>query len=438
MSEVVATAQPGLAGKYQPYPEYKDSGISRLGNIPGHWQPKQLKRMASIKNGRDYKHVEAPEGFPVIGSGGQFTWSSEYIYNGESVLLGRKGTVDRPLYINGPFWTVDTMFYTKVLNIIPAKFLYYAALTIEFGLYSTNTALPSMTQEDLGNVHFGSPSYEEAENIAAFLDYEVTRIDRLIAKQQRLIELLKEKRQAVISHAVTKGLNPQAPMKDSGIEWLGQVPEHWRISQPRYLCHFVGGGTPSKDNPVFWNGNIPWVSPKDMKQDFVSDSIDNISEHAISESSVKLIPSDAVLMVVRGMILAHSVPVALTTVPVTINQDMKAMIVDSKRLNGEYWLRLLQGFKYILLDLTESSAHGTKCLRSEGFDKLSVPIPPLEEQIQIIEYMNSTLDRIDKLLLKANNLIGFAEERRTALISAAVTGKIDLRGWIPSADEVAA
>ncbi|WP_460645983.1 restriction endonuclease subunit S [Leclercia adecarboxylata] len=218
-------------------------------------------------------------------------------------------------------------------------------------------------------------------------------------------------------------------MKDSGVEWLGEVPEHWGVSQPRYLCRFVGGGTPSKDNLAFWNGDLPWVSPKDMKQDLVSDSIDKITEEAVLASSVNLIPSGSVLMVVRGMILIHSVPVALTTRTVTINQDMKAMVVDRHRLNGTFWLRHLQGVKNVLLDLTESSAHGTKCLRSEGFEKLSVPIPPLDEQLHIVNYLTSTLERIDKTHDKANKLIHLAEERRTALISAAVTGKIDLRGW---------
>ncbi|HHO2162169.1 TPA: restriction endonuclease subunit S, partial [Aeromonas hydrophila] len=299
MSELVATSQQGLVGKYKPYPEYKDSGISRLGNIPNHWQSKKLKRMASIENGRDYKHIEVSEGFPVIGSGGQFTWSSEYIYNGESVLLGRKGTVDRPLYIDGPFWTVDTMFYTKVYNIIPAKFLYYAALTIEFGLYSTNTALPSMTQEDLGNVYFGSPTYEEAENIAAFLDYETARIDRLIAQQQRLIELLKEKRQAVISHAVTKGLNSDAPMKDSGIEWLGQVPEHWVVTKVKDATYRIVDGP--HFSPKYQDEGYMFISARNIKVDRWSlDDAKYVSESDFLEFNKRVKPESGDVLLTKG------------------------------------------------------------------------------------------------------------------------------------------
>lgn len=434
--------------KYAAYPEYKDSGIEWLGNIPSTWKLSKIAwhfRAEKGKSGqlltKEYcglNHGEYPvysgqtENNGVMGNIDSF----EFDTGAEGVLFSTTvGAKAMTLsHLRGKFsLSQNCMIIASRNYAFVTRFAYYhfqPLFAYERGLIPEHMQA-SFRIEDLYSYLIATPSEEEQRTIAAFLDYETARIDQLIAKQQQLIELLKEKRQAVISHTVTKGLNPNAPMKDSGVEWLGQVPEHWSISQPRYLCHFVGGGTPSKENPFFWDGDIPWVSPKDMKQDFISDSIYKISEHAISESSVKLIPSDAVLMVVRGMILAHSVPVALTTVPVTINQDMKAMIVDSRKLNGEYWLRLLQGIKNILLDLTESSAHGTKCLRSEDFDKLSIPIPPLEEQTHIIEYTNFTLARIDKLLLKATNLIGFAKERRTALISAAVTGKIDLRDWTP-------
>lgn len=257
----------GSIAKYQKYAEYKDSGVEWLGEIPSSWKLTRLKFLAKIKNGQDYKHVETETGFPVMGSGGQFTYSSTYMFDKPSVLLGRKGTIDKPLYIDEPFWTVDTMYYTEVQKEIDVKYFYYLSKTILFDRYSTNTALPSMTQENLNNFEFSVPSVKlERTQIAAFLDHETAKIDSLIEKQQKLIALLKEKRQAVISHAVTKGLNPNAPMKDSGVEWLGEVPEHWEMCPLKYLCDFSGGGTPTKDNLSYWeSGSIPWVSPKDMK-----------------------------------------------------------------------------------------------------------------------------------------------------------------------------
>lgn len=458
MTEAVATEQLELVGRYRPYLEYSDSGLSWLGIIPNHWELKRAKFIFQ----RVQRPVRDMDEIVTAFRDGQVTLRSNRRTEGFTNALqeiGYQGVRKSDLLIHamdgfaGAIGVSDSDGKcSPVCSVcIPVSNecvepLYYGYLIRQLAVTGFITSLSKGIRERSTEFRFSEfsplelalPSICEQRTIAAFLDYETARIDRLIAQQQRLIELLKEKRQAVISHAVTKGINPDAFMKDSGVEWLGQVPEHWGISQPRYLCRFVGGGTPSKDNPEFWDGDLPWVSPKDMKQEFISNSIDRITERAVSASSVNLIPSSAVLMVVRGMILAHSVPVALTTKPVTINQDMKAMIVDNRRLNSVFWLRCLQGLKNRLLDLTESSAHGTKCLRSEDFETLSVPIPPLEEQLRILDYLDSTLDHIDLLLVKATKLICLAEERRTALISAAVTGKIDLRGWTPPAEEVAA
>lgn len=259
-----------MAGRYKQYPEYRSSDIEWLGEIPTTWKLSRLKFMAKIKNGQDHKSVETDEGYPVIGSGGQFTYASQFTYDQESVLLGRKGTIDRPLYINEPFWTVDTMYYTVISKDILPKYLYYLALTIQFGRYSTNTALPSMTQEHLGNYIFATPKDKsDQDTIANFLDHETAKIDTLIKKQQHLIQLLKEKRQAVISHAVTKGLNPNAKMRDSGVEWLGEVPEHWKVSKFGYVSMVVRGGSPRPaGDPELFNGDYsPWVTVAEITKD---------------------------------------------------------------------------------------------------------------------------------------------------------------------------
>ena len=187
-----------------PDAKMKDSGVEWPKQMPSHWKRCPLKFLAKIKNGQDYKAVEAEDGFPVLGSGGRFTYASKYMYNQESVLLGRKGTIDKPLHINEPFWTVDTMYYTEISPATCGKFIYYLALTIPFGKYSTNTALPSMTQEHLGNNQFAVSSCEkEQKQIAKFLDYETGKIDLLIEKAGNAIELIQERRTALISAAVT-------------------------------------------------------------------------------------------------------------------------------------------------------------------------------------------------------------------------------------------
>lgn len=182
----------------------KDSGVEWLDEIPEHWRICKLKNLAKICNGQDYKLVQAETGYPVIGSGGQFAWANTFLYDKPSVLLGRKGTIDKPLYIDKAFWTVDTMYYTEVFDCIIEKYLYYLALTIQFNCYATNTALPSMTQEHLGNYSFSlSFNLSEQKLIINSIEKSLIKIDALTEKQLKQIELLKERRTALISAAVT-------------------------------------------------------------------------------------------------------------------------------------------------------------------------------------------------------------------------------------------
>lgn len=184
----------------------KDSGVEWLGKVPEHWKIGRLKNIVFIKNGSDYKKFEienSEKSYPVYGSGGIFTNSSKYIYNQESVLFGRKGTINKPLYVTNPFWTVDTMFYSQIKHNVRGKYVYYQSLGFPYERYSSNTALPSMTQTDLLNLFVTIPSILEQTQIASYLDKETAKIDAMIEKQRLLIEKLKEYRASIISHAVT-------------------------------------------------------------------------------------------------------------------------------------------------------------------------------------------------------------------------------------------
>ncbi|WP_417503101.1 restriction endonuclease subunit S [Marinobacter sp.] len=183
----------------------KDSGVGWLGEVPSGWKLGRLKHLLRICGGRDYKAVESnnPADYPVIGSGGQFIYAVDYLYDGESVLLGRKGTIDKPLYVKGKFWTVDTMFYTEVLPGTSGRYAYYLAMTIPFGLYSTNTALPSMSQFDLANHELPLPPFTEQTEIALLLDEQTAKLDALIWEAKKSIEIMTERRSALTSAAVT-------------------------------------------------------------------------------------------------------------------------------------------------------------------------------------------------------------------------------------------
>jgi len=283
---------------------------------------------------------------------------------------------------------------------------------------------------DIGNSYFSQPTSLEQTQIAAFLDHETAKIDLLIGQQQELIRLLKEKRQAVISHAVTKGLNPHAPLKDSGIEWLGQVPAHWSVKPLKYLMSLTSGGTPSKDNLEYWEGTIPWASSKDLKSDELFDTQDHITQKALDIGGAALVPTGSILTVVRGMILLHTFPVVVTRVPMAINQDLKA-IQPTAGITADFLAWLLRGASEVVLSTTDEAGHGTKVLRMESWLAIQVPIPPLKEQASIVAGIIKRLGQLDNLTNDAYRATDLLQERRTALISAAVTGKIDVRAWQP-------
>lgn len=198
-SEISRVVTRGL----KPNVKLRPSGIDWIGEIPEHWIIAPFKRAMTINNGCDYKHIVCEDGYPVIGSGGQFAYASDYLYDGEVLLLGRKGTIDRPIHFIGKFWTVDTMFYAVPNNEVCCKFMYYQSLGFPFDYYSTATALPSMAASDLANNPIVVPPLSEQCKIADYLDKKCAEIDGLKSKLKKKRDTLVELRQAMISEVVT-------------------------------------------------------------------------------------------------------------------------------------------------------------------------------------------------------------------------------------------
>lgn len=212
--------------------------------------------------------------------------------------------------------------------------------------------------------------------------------------------------------------------KESGVPWLGQIPAHWSLNYLGNVVNVSGGCTPSKENLDFWNGSIPWVSPKDMKRDVISDSEDHVTDLALKKSSLRLIPSPSVLMVIRGMILDHTVPIGLTARPVTVNQDMKALRPQAG-ISAQFLAHFLRAMNEPLLARVEEAGHGTKALRTDLWRKLPVLIPPEPEQHAIVSFLDRKSAAIDALIAKKERLIDLLREKRQALIMQAVTKGLD-------------
>lgn len=227
-----------------------------------------------------------------------------------------------------------------------------------------------------------------------------------------------------IRQARPRRFRPYPEYRDSEIEWLGEVPAEWQEYKLGYLANSISGGTPTKDNPEFWRGDIPWVSPKDMKVRIIRDAADHISSVALSQTGLKLIQPPAVLIVVRGMILAHTFPVAVTAVPATINQDMKALKLRSG-VSSEFFAYLIEGAARYFLSLIEEAGHGTKRLRSDLWRSTKLFLPALDEQRAIAAFLDRESAKIDGLVAKKERLIELLQEKRTALITRAVTQGLD-------------
>lgn len=317
------------------YDEYKDSGVAWIGKVPKHWEVIPFKRAMTIYNGSDYKHIQVEiAGYPVIGSGGEFARASQYVYDGEVVLLGRKGTIDKPMYYNGKFWTVDTMFYAIPKKHVNCKYLYYQALIIPFERYATSTALPSMTQTDLNLNIISLPSTVEQVAIADYLDTHCAKIDNLISIQQKRIALLQELKQSVITHAVTKGLNPNVEMKQSGVEWIGDVPKHWEVCKLKHYSQVFGRigfrGYNQTDLVNEGEGAIT-LSPSNMQNGILNyDKCSYLSWKKYYESPEIMIYNDDVLFVKTGSTYGKISYVADLPMEATINPQ----IVVFKNIKG--------------------------------------------------------------------------------------------------------
>lgn len=440
-----------MSGKYQAYPAYQESGEEWLGNVPNHWDVIQIKHLSVVKRGASPRPIDDVKYFD---DGGEYAWtriadvtaSDVYLTKApqrlsdlgsslsvklepESLFLSIAGTVGKPCITGMKACIHDGFVYFPELKI-PSKFLFYvfAGEQAYKGLGKFGTQL-NLNTDTVGGIKIGCTTNDELEGIVSFLDHETAKIDTLIEKQQQLIKLLKEKRQAVISHAVTKGLNPNAPMRDSGVEWLGEVPKGWEMVPLKYLCNFSGGGTPSKDNLSYWTGgDIPWVSPKDMKSFWLSETQDKLTEKAVEDSSTNFIEAGALLMVVRSGILQRTIPIAINKVRVTLNQDMKALKFN-ERMNAEYTANYILGnVSSLLLEWSKEGAT-VESIEQEYLSGSLVPVPPIEEQHLINKDLKEKMSVFQGLESQAVKGIALLQERRTALISAAVTGKIDVRNW---------
>jgi len=391
------------------YSRYKPSNIEWIGDIPEHWDVKVLKRLAKICNGQDHKKVWDANGqFPIIGTGGTFGYTDSYLHEGPSVVLGRKGTIDKPQYMETPFWSVDTAYYTNIFPSTNPRYFYHLCTTINFELYKYGSAVPSMSQEVLNQIPFAIPdNIKEQTAIANYLDKKTKEIDQLIDDKKQLLKLVEEEKKAIIYHAVTKGINPDSEMKDSYIEWIGKIPKHWELKKLKYVFNSLN------------NIRIPLSSEERGKMlertyDYYGASgiIDKVESYLFDEPLL-LIGEDGANLLTRSSRL-----VFIAKGKYWVNNH--AHILKPKFGTLEYYSELLELFDFSLW--VTGSAQPK--LTSENLMNIQIIVPPVEEQELIMKFLEIEFAKVNSKMKKIKKLIKLLTEYRFALISEVVTGKV--------------
>ncbi len=437
---------------YKPYPAYRDSEVEWIGQVPEHWQAKPLKIAVS------YNDDSVPE-TEAIGTPIQYVDISavshdEGIGSTEAMLFGDAPSRARRKAKTGDVIVSTVRTYLKAVAAVDDKhadcvfstgfavlrvregqlnpgFLKWLALNELFiqavESHSEGLSYPAINASELVNLKAAVPSLQEQTIIASVLDPETSRIDALITKKTRFIELLKEKRHALITHAVTKGLDTDVPMRETGVDWIGEVPEHWSVVQVRHVATLGSGHTPSRSRPDWWEECcIPWFTLADIWQvrregrRFVTETEEKVSELGIANSSAVVHPAGSV-------ILSRTASVGFPAImgcDMATSQDFAVWRCGSRVVN-EYLYLVLLGMKQELSRLMIGSTH--KTIYMPDIEAFRMPLPPVEQQKEIIKYVGSELQRIDTVIAKTLRSIELLKERRAAFITAAVTGQIDLR-----------
>jgi len=436
--------------RYQAYPEYKDSGVEWLQDIPMDWEIKRTKAMFSLsktqvgKKSGEYQLLSLTlKGViprDISDGGGKIPaeFDTYQVVHPRNLIFCLFDIDETPRTIGlSSYEGMITGAYNvyKSLEACIPEYAYYYFMHIDSfkGLRPFYTGLRKVVRgETFGNIKMPAPRLAEQEVIANFLDHETAKIDTLIEKQQQLIKLLKEKRQAVISHAVTKGLNPDAPMKDSGVEWLGEVPEHWKIGKCGfYLSLLSGFAFPSTGftaderetkllrginvgvSRLKWDENVYWQRLK----------YDGLDLYEMQEG-------DLVLGMDRPLI-SEGIRIAKVEekdLPCLLLQRV-VKIKTGDLLNADYLLGLLSSDIFVAHFFPDTTGVSVPHISPEQIRNFVVPVPPLPEQNAIANFLKKETTKLDSLNEKAERVISLLQERRTALISAAVTGKIDVRNW---------
>jgi type I restriction enzyme S subunit len=423
------------------YPKYKPSGVGWLGEVPEGWEVKPLRYVCSVRKGKlpsaTFPNPTAETDLPYLSMEylrGEFE-CVDYVAASKNIVCAEAGDIlllwdgsNAGEFLRAKHGAVSsTIALIEPKNVVQ-QFLFFACKARERELkdQTIGMGIPHVSGDTLKSFAIPTPVLPEQAAIAEFLDRETRKIDELVAEQRRLMELLKEKHQAVISHAVTKGLNPHAPMKPSGIEWLGEVPEHWRLTRLRHACsHIFLGLTTTVD--YVEEGGIPLVRALNISGgvlDLSEAKFISKAQHQGLTKRNRAIRGD-VLLSKSGSI--GTAAVVNSDVEFSIYESIFALRARPELLTSPYLLQLLRSQACSSQYSASLVGMGVGHLNMSDIVDVWTALPPLDEQEKIAKAIENQRAKFETLTAEAQRAIDLLQERRTALISAAVTGQIDVR-----------
>jgi type I restriction enzyme, S subunit len=418
--------------------------------LPNCWHAKRLKTIVELKSLREsgsatsenyvgLEHIESWTGRRLPSSIKQVQSEEEDLetkgmishFDSGDVLFGKL----RPYLAKAHLAKETGVCTTELLVLKPyenvdGKFLLNVILTHEFinvvNAETFGVKMPRADWNTISNVLIPLPPRSQQSQIADYLDRETQKIDALIGAKKRLLELLAEKRRSLITHTVTRGLTANVPMQYSGIEWLGKIPEHWHLAKIKHVAIIGNGSTPLRDELTYWeNGSFPWLTSTVVNDDIVDKPTEFVTETALRECHLPIVKPDSILIAITGQGKTRG-KAALLNYEATINQHMAFITPRTKILNPKFLqFFLISQYKFLRM-ISEGMGSTKGALTCEQVADFIITLPPLLEQEAIISILQTRIDHIDRLSSVTTDAIALLQERRTSLISAAVTGQLQI------------
>lgn len=398
--------------------QMKDSGIEWIGEIPAEWEVRRLSTLISLESGCPISSDDIlNEGlYPIYGGNGIRGYTNSYYIDGNFILIGRQGAQCGNIhYTLGKIWATEHALIVKSITDINKKFLYFLLISMNLNQYSTTAAQPGLSAANIRKKYICYPCLNEQQRIADYLDAQCARIDETMELVRQSKEKLRAYKLSLITEAVTKGLDPDVPMKDSGIPWIGEIPAEWEIGK---LKKYASTLTPMRDKPEFLDGDIPWIRIEDFSGKYIEKSKEGlgVSRETVKSMNLKIYPIGTILCT-SSCDLGKC---AITSVELVSNQRFIG-IIPNKNCHPDFLYYIIRSSAERLNFLSTGSIQAN--LSRAAFEHLQLQFPPLPEQQRIAAYLDEKCARIDALLAEKDELLDKLAEYKKSLIFECVTGK---------------